>query len=113
MFHCGHPSTLSEYTHTHTQPRVESVTAVCMCVILTALSCKMLTEGSAALCPCILLLHEASSQPLTFLFTALYIVKIMYEVSKPQPLHGVCMCVCVSVCVCAQLKPILGGKKTS
>lgn len=71
----------------------------------------MLTEGPAPLTSCILLLHGASSQPLTFLFTALYIVKIMYEVSQPQPLHCVVLystevCVCVFVCgpymVCVQ-----------
>lgn len=77
-----------------------------MCFLLTARSGRMLTEGPAELSSCILLLHGACSQPLTFLFTALYIVKIMYEVCQPKPLHCSALhpaevCVCGAyVCAC-------------
>lgn len=114
---CTHIHTYTQYT----QLTVESVTPALMCFLLTALSGRMLTEGPAVLSSCILLLHGASSQPLTFLFTALYIVKIMYEVSQPKPLHcvvlyttEVCVCVCFS-CIkhgfVQKKKKMLDGKR--
>lgn len=98
------------HTHTLTQLPVESITVSHMVFLLAAFISSMLTERPALLSSCILLLLGVSSQRLTFLFTALYIVKIMYEVSLPKPLccvvsytSYVCMCVCVSLFVCMQL----------
>lgn len=55
-----------------------------MSFLLAVFSSSQLTEGSAPLTSCILLLHGTSSQPLTFLFTALHIVKITYVLSQPK-----------------------------